>query len=71
MKTISPEKLWVHPDAEDSFALFLQCSKDKMSAAEALSEEEEDGDTSVRGDDVDKDEEGSDATSFVMHDCFF
>ena len=71
MKTISPEKSWVHPDAEHLFALFLQCSKDKMSAAEALSEEEEDGDTSVRGDDVDKDEEGSDATSFVMHDCFF
>ena len=57
MKTISPEMLWVHPDAEDSFDLFLQCSKDKMSAAEALSEEEENGNTSVKGDDVDEDED--------------
>ena len=40
-----------------------------MSAAEVLSEEEEDGDTSVRGD-VDEDEEGSDAISFVMHVFF-
>ena len=58
MKTISPEMLWVHPDAEDSFDLFLQCSKDKMSAVEMLSEEEENGNTSGRGDDDDKDEEG-------------
>jgi len=58
MKTISPEKLWVYPDAEDSFDLFLQCSKDKMSAVEMLSEEEENGNTSGRGDDDDKDEEG-------------
>ena len=42
-----------------------------MSAAEVLSEEEEDGDTSVRGDNVDEDKEGSDAISFVMHDLFF
>ena len=42
-----------------------------MSAAEALSEEEEDGDTSMRGDDVDEDKEGSDAISFVMHIFFF
>ena len=42
-----------------------------MSAVEVLSEEEEDGDTSMRGDDVDEDEEGSNAISFVMHDCFF
>ena len=42
-----------------------------MSAAEVLSEEEEDGNTSVRGDDVDEDEEGSDAISFVMHDFIF
>jgi len=33
-----------------------------MSAAEALSEEEEDGDTSMRGDDVGEDEEGSNTT---------
>ena len=70
MKTISPEKSWVHPDAEDLFDLFLQCSKDKMSAAEALSEEEEDGDAIMRGDDVDEDKEVSDASSFVMHDFF-
>ena len=57
MKTISPENSWVHPDAEDLFALFLQCSKNKMSAVEALSEEEENGNTSVKGDDVDEDEE--------------
>ena len=42
-----------------------------MSAAEVLSEEEENGNTSVRGDDVDEDEEGSNTISFVMHDCFF
>ena len=42
-----------------------------MSATEVLSEEEEDGDTSARGDDVDEDKEGSDAISFVMQDCFF
>jgi len=42
-----------------------------MSATEALSEEEEDGDTSMRGDDVDEDKEGSDAISFVMHDYYF
>ena len=59
MKTISPEKLWVYPDAEDSFDLFLQCSKDKMSAVEMLSEEEENGNTSMRGDDVDEDKEGN------------
>ena len=41
-----------------------------MSAAEVLSEEEEDGDTSMRGNNVDKDKEGSNAISFVMHDFF-
>ena len=41
-----------------------------MSTAEVWSEEEEDGDTSVRGDDVDEDKEGSDAISSVVHDCF-
>ena len=71
MKTISPEKSWVHPDAEHSFALFLQSSKDKMSAAEVLSEEEEDGNASMRGDDVDEDKEVSDTSSFVMHVCLF
>ena len=42
-----------------------------MSAAEVLSEEEEDGDAIMRGDDVDEDKEGSDTSSFVMHVCLF
>ena len=41
-----------------------------MSAAEVLSKEEEDGNTSMRGDGVDEEKEGSNAISFVMHDCF-
>ena len=41
-------------------------------AAEMLSDEEEDGGTSMRGVDGDLDEdEGIDAHSFVNHDCYF
>ena len=67
-----PVKLTPSNHAERALlALFLQCSKDKMSAAEVLSEEEEDGDAIMRGDDVDEDKEGSDTSSFVMHVCLF
>ena len=40
-----PEMSWVHPDAQDAFALFLQFSRDKMDdhvEEGSLEEEEED-----------------------------
>jgi len=43
-KTLFPEMLWVHSDAQDTFALFLQFIRDKMDdhVEEGSMEEEED-----------------------------
>ena len=44
-KTLLPEVLWVHSDAQDTFALFLQFSRDKMDdhVEEGSVEEEDEG----------------------------
>ena len=44
-KTLLPEMPWVHSDAQDAFALFLQFSRDKMDdhiEEGSMEEEEED-----------------------------
>jgi len=43
-KTLLPETPWVHSDAQDAFALFLQFNRDKMDGRieEGSVEEEED-----------------------------
>ena len=47
-KTLLPEMPWVHSDAQDAFALFLQSSRDKMDdhIEEGSMEEEDEGSNS-------------------------
>ena len=48
-KTLLPEMPWVHSDAQDAFALFLQFSRDKMNdhVEEGSVEEEDEGSDSI------------------------
>ena len=52
-KTLLPEMPWVHSDAQDAFALFLQFSRDKMN-------------DHVEEGSVEEEDEGSDSSFFAM-----
>ena len=56
-KTLLPEMPWVHSDAQDAFALFLQFSRDKM-------------DDHLEEDSMEEEDEGSDSSFFVRGSNF-
>jgi len=70
MKNYSPETPWVHPDAVESFALFLQHSKKKMegdkNAVYVSDEVDEEDEEEDKIDDKEEDEEDDVSSELIF-----